>query len=123
MAFIIRVFLCSLILTLFGVFGGHELPSYLQTHGIPNTVDFNRNTPVKIQNSDLLSSHHIVEYIEVEEEEDDEEESHYDYNRKSIQTLLSLSLVKNEITGVPLFPCNKLIKLYILFHSWKTFPL
>lgn len=81
------------------------------------------STPKRIHNPNSSSFYKVFWdfEIEIEEEEEKDDNRHYS-NSKSSQTLfLSLGLVLNQTSNVSLFSPRKLIKLFILFHSWKSF--
>jgi hypothetical protein len=107
----------ALILSFFGGLGGQEVPQNTHYQSAAYSFDSSQNAPEKIHNSDLFSFFIGFGDFEIEEEDDD---NRYYSNRKSSQ-LLSLPLVINEITSAALVPSKKLIKLFILFHSWKSF--
>jgi hypothetical protein len=93
-------------------FGGQELPQ----PSLPNSIDSNQSLS-ETQVSYLSSIYTVFGAFEIEAEDVDDN----DYsNRKSCQRL-SYPSVPSKQTVVSLFPAQKLIKLYILFHSWKSF--
>lgn len=113
------VVLQPLILTVFWVLGGQEIPLDIQSQSSLYSVAANQSTLEKIYNFDLSSFFRLFGELEIEVEEDDDDDHHYS-NRKPSQAV-SLLLALNQRTGSSLFPAKKLIKLYILFHSWKSF--
>ena len=113
------VVLPSFILTFFVGFGGQGIPQNIYSQSIIYSVESNQSVSEKIHNSDLSSFCIVFGDFEIEIEAEDEDNRHYS-NRKSSQPL-SLPLVLNKITGVSLSHSKRIIKLFILFHSWKSF--
>lgn len=113
------VVLQPLILTVFWVISGQEIPQEIQSQSSFYSVDANQRTSERIHNFDLSSFFRLFGELEIEVEEDDDDDDHYS-NRKSSQPL-SLPLALNQRTDGSLLPTQKLIKLYVLFHSWKSF--
>lgn len=100
--------------------GGLGIQEVLQDSSNIYAIDSGQKISEKIPSSDLSSLGKILEYLEIEEEDDDD--NHHDLDRRSSQSL-SLLLVPNKITSVSFFPPRQKVKLFILFHSWKSFLL
>lgn len=113
------VVLHPLILTVFWVLGGQEVPQGIQSQSILYSVDANQSASEQIHNFDLSTFFWCFGDLEIEVEEDDDDDHHYS-NRKSSRPP-SLPSTLNTKTDGSLFPTQKLIKLYVLFHSWKSF--
>jgi hypothetical protein len=71
-----------------------------------------------IYDADLSSPYNILGNLEVEEGDDDED-GRAPYLLQSV-SVPSLFVARGQ-TGTSLFPPRKLVKLFILFHSWKSF--
>lgn len=107
------------ILSLFLAFlGGLGIPEILQGGSNVCAIESDQRISEKIPYSDLSSFGKFLEYLEIEEEEDDD--NHQCLNTRSSQSL-SLLLVPKKITSVFSFPPRQKVKLFILFHSWKSF--
>jgi hypothetical protein len=112
------VLLYSLILSFFGGLGGHDVPLNIHAQSIIHSGGSHQNTFRGISDPGSSSIFKICTDSEVEEDVDDD---HYS-NTKSFLSL-PLPLVCGEIRGIFLSPRKKIIKLFILFHSWKSFLL
>lgn len=84
-----------------------------------HTFDASLSVSEKIPASDLSSFCNVLEYFEIEEDDDNDGDHHY-LNSKSSQPLSQL-LVSNTKTSVSLFLTEEKVKLFILYHSWKSF--
>jgi hypothetical protein len=106
----------SLILTLLGSFyGGKELPQAFHVHASIHSAAVYHSASGIIHGSDRPSCYLDIGEFEVEEEDNDH------FSGSKIFQSLSLPQVRNAITRAALFPPQKILKLYILFHSWKSF--
>jgi hypothetical protein len=112
------VMLYSLIIVFLGL-GGQEVPLNIHSQSTVYSVDANQSSSEVIYNFDSFSSDIFFVDFEIEEQEDDDD--HHYSDRKSSQPLSLPLLVLNKITSSSLFLPKKIIKLYILFHSWKSF--
>ncbi len=112
------VLLPSLIIALLGSSSGKESIELNQS------VDFFNSTDKEKSFRDLvLSSDHELDFrnfteYDIEEVEDDRNFSNYNFSQTTNQ-----AIVIYKITSISNFSSNKLIKLFILFHSWKSFLL
>lgn len=105
---------------LFLFFGGSERPQ--ASHNVrflPDSfsVDVDKSTSKKLSDLDVFSLHKVFGDLEVEIEDNDDH--HYSHPKSSPGP--SLLLVLEERIDISFFP-RKIIKLFILFHSWKSFP-
>jgi hypothetical protein len=114
-----RVVLYSLIVASFWSLFGQYVPVDTHTQSLIYSVDSSQPTSGKSYEFDSSAFSKILVDFRVEVEE--EEEDHYHYSGNQSSKLLSLPLVRNETSSVSLFSPKKIIKLYILFHSWKSF--
>lgn len=75
----------------------------------------------KVYIGDSSTSSFLKIFVEIEIEEEEEQEDHPTYASSHLVQLLSLPLLSDQTTYTALFPHKKLVKLFILFHSWKFF--
>jgi|GEM_PF-2499248 len=120
MALIRWVVFPPLILTILGFLSGQGIPQGIQSQSILYSVDADQSAAEHIHNFDLSTIFGFWRGFEIEVEEDTEDDDHHYSNRKPSQPL-ALPLALSKRTDGSLFPTQKLIKLYILFHSWKSF--
>lgn len=113
------VVLHPLILTVFWVLGGQEIPQGIQSESVVYSVDANQSASEQVHNLDVSTLFWRFGGLEIEVEEDDDDDDHY-ANRKSSQSPSIPPALSKRPDG-SLLPTQKLIKLYILFHSWKSF--
>lgn len=104
--------LSSLTLVFFGEVS-QEVPQDIHSPSNIYSVDSNQSVSKKIHNSELLLFCKDFKDIEIEEDQN--------HSSRKLYQPLSLPLVIKEITSVSLCSSKKLIKLFILFHSWKSF--
>lgn len=104
-----------LILTLFGGLRGQDVLPNTSSPSIAYSIDAHQGASERINGSDLSTFHNIFGDFEIEVE--DEKHSS---NRRSYKHI-SPSLGLHKITSVSYFRDKKTIKLFILFHSWKSF--
>lgn len=112
---ITRVVLYALIVMFFGYSRGYKVPQPIQF-----SIDLNQSTSKKLSDFDSPSFNKVFENFEEEEKEEEEEEDRFHSNSKSFIPLF-LTLFFNEITDTSLFPHPRKVKLFILYHSWKSF--
>lgn len=108
----------SLIVTVFWNVSGQKIPLDIYSHSFPYSSDSNQSTSEKVYNFDVSSFLRVFGDFESEVDEDNNENDYS--NRKSSQPLC-LPLALNKIASVSISPPLKSIKLYVLFHSWKSF--
>ncbi|MBR9923131.1 MAG: hypothetical protein GYB31_20065 [Bacteroidetes bacterium] len=108
----------SLILTLLGGVVGQQIqPDFSVSSAY--SMDAYQVGGKFLHDADLSSLHNVLSDFEVEEGDDEEVRS----SNLFYASAVSLPLVRKERIGIPLFPPKKLVKLFILFHSWKSFLL
>lgn len=81
-------------------------------------IDSSQRVSKKVLDADLSSLQKILEYVEPEYNETSGDQ-HYLDRQSSLD--LSLLLVPEKIASVSSFIPKKKRKLFILFHSWKSF--
>lgn len=75
----------------------------------------------KLYDSDINSFLKFFEGSEIEEVEHDEDDYEQNFTSTNLFQRLSIPLKLNEITLISLTSPLKKVKLFILFHSWKSF--
>lgn len=106
--------LSSLILTFFGGQGGQEVPEGVPYGSVICSVDVENSAFESIYDFDAFLFSNVLADFEIEVENDDD---HPDSSGKSSHPL-SLKLLLQERTCTFFSPSQK---LFILFHSWRSF--
>ena len=104
-----------LILTYFGSFGEQNTSHDIHAHLNADAIDWTHNTSETVHASTQSLGTNAFEYLEIEEEDD----RHYSTKKPSQSSSLRLGM--NEKSSIASFPPKQKIKLFILFHSWRTF--
>jgi hypothetical protein len=106
-----------LILTLLGGVIGQQMPQGFHALSTVYSIDSNQSSTFQyVHDSDLFSPYKVFGDFEFEEGDDDGRSSNIVQSQAASQPI-----VQKEVKAVALFPSKKLIKLFILFHSWKSF--
>lgn len=113
------VVLPAFIFAFFGGFGGQEMLQAIDSPAAIYSTGSNQSASRAIHEAHLPSFCKIIGDFEIEIEEEGDDDPHYS-NRESFQPL-STTLVAPKINRVSFFPPRKSVKLFILFHSWKSF--
>ncbi|GLR18686.1 hypothetical protein [Portibacter lacus] len=103
-----------IIIFLLGQFG-QGIPKIVAYHSNDSELDLAHSDAEKILALDLLSTLELLG----ENGEIDEHDDYLFRNNRSIKSSLPLVLLK--ATWFSLYEETKPIKLYILFHSWRSF--
>jgi hypothetical protein len=115
-----RIVIQSLIVVFFWSFVGQYIPTFAHVQSTVCSIDSSQPTTGKSYNVDLSDcGKNHVDLKVVEESE--EEEVHHPFSGNQPFRLQSMLLVRYETTSISLFSPGKIIKLYILFHSWRSF--
>lgn len=109
----------TLIICFFCALAGQEPSRAVHTPFNEYAVDSHSTSSAKAFAFDAPSPYQLFAEVEIEEEE--EQEDHHYYANGGLFQLLCLPLVIDETIKTSLFPPKKPIKLFILFHSWKSF--
>lgn len=112
-----RAVLHSLLLILLWTLGGKGALQGVHYQYSTYSNDFSQSSFEKVHDFDPSSLFKV--FVELDEEVEDENVRHAAADISS-QSLSVLSVL-NDISGVSLFSSKRIIKLYILFHSWKSF--
>lgn len=112
------VLLYTLVIAFLGAFGSKNIPQHLHTETFTYSVDANQSGSQKLHDLGLSNYSKDLEGSEIVEEENDD-----DHHSSSIRSFLSVSLPLffHKKTIDARFPPIRGVKLFILFHSWKSF--
>lgn len=108
--------LCSLILSMMGVLpDGNGTPEVIPAQSVLYSFDAHQSVSKRILNSDLTSINKVLGDFEVEEEDDNHS------SEKVFSQSFSPLQARIKLTRASLFIPQKVFRLYVLFHSWKSF--
>lgn len=111
-----RIVLYLLAVGLFLSLFGQEPSKATISQYIDYSVGFSQNTSEKVLYSNLSSTLEVFGEFKVETEDDDH--SHFGHR---LSSKLALPLAHVDKRKYSFFRDTKPTKLYILFHSWKSF--
>lgn len=112
--------LFALSMLAFGFLSGHELPQELSDQSAPSSIDADQKVALRSASFDLPTLNIVFDDLEKEEEEKEEEEDHSCFDRNTnLPSFVKLFFDKATITSC--VPRQLQVKLFILYHSWKSF--
>jgi hypothetical protein len=118
--FVSRVLIHTLVFALLCGLGGQKAPAALPAYTIDYSVDDCHTATEQIFYKDVSTTVKALEEFEVEVNEDDDTHDHSASDFRSAGKR-SVPRVITALTACTSFQNTKATKLYILFHSWKSF--